>query len=127
MRTKDNGWGAKEEGGTLLGLAEAETGGAGADEDDFMVASRLELSKSGGKEAKGKRAKHPPNNNGPREMYKGKSHAAAEGDSEGTSAMLQATIAPEEAQQTATISTDANASAPTAGIKSKSRAKVIKF
>lgn len=40
----------------------------GADEDDFMVQARQEL-QQGGKEVKGKKKKHAPNNNGPREKY----------------------------------------------------------
>lgn len=44
----------------------------GADEDDFMVQSRVELAnqaKAAQDKEKKKKAKHPPNNNGPRAKY----------------------------------------------------------
>ena len=51
----------------------------GADEDDFMIQARQEL-RQGGKEVKGKKKKHAPNNNGPREKYVKQVPEQVEGD-----------------------------------------------
>jgi zinc finger CCHC domain-containing protein 9 len=68
---------------------------AGADEDDFMVQSRVRMAEMGG-DKKGKREKKPFNNNGLREPYKqeGRGEGAEGGQGEASAGPVVAVAKP---------------------------------
>lgn len=95
----------------------------GADEDDFMVQARLDIS-SKGKEGKGKKRKHPPNNNGPREKY-----SKFKEDGAGANPVLaDSTVVPDERPLPTSepVAAQKPVTAPTS-IAKKAKPKVVKF
>lgn len=113
----------------LVDGAVGDMGEVGADEDDFMVATRVNLISGKGKDGKGKRKKHPPNNNGPREVYKGKADAVREVQGPVTVRAMEVAAVEEKVAAPAVSDVAAlpPSVAPVAIAKVKSKPKVVKF